>query len=72
MKHGRLLKAYIIVTMGAVSLAGSIHLLRIAFHVPIIIGNYSVPLGLSCAGFAACIGVMTVAVYLFRQLSKND
>jgi hypothetical protein len=65
MKHNKLLRIYIILTGGAISSVGLLHLLRIIYQVPVVVGELSIPIFLSYLGLVASIGITTLAMWLF-------
>jgi hypothetical protein len=65
MKNNLLFKIYIILTGGAISSVGILHLLRIIYKVPVIIGTLSIPMFLSYLGLIASLGIIILALLLF-------
>lgn len=68
MKNDLLLKAYVILSFGAIVFAGSLHLLRLIYKTPVIVGTTSIPMFLSYFGLAGAVGVIVLAIFLFRKL----
>lgn len=71
MKKNLLLKLYVIVSGGVFFLVGLLHLLRIVFQTPVVIGTISFPMVFSYGGLSASIGAVVLAVYLLRKLFSN-
>jgi hypothetical protein len=67
MKNNVLLKIYLILSAGAILFAGLLHLFRLIYNAPVVIGTISVPMFLSYFGLAGSIGIVGLAVWLFRK-----
>jgi hypothetical protein len=65
MKNAFLFRIYIVLTGGAISSVGILHLLRLIFQVPVTVGTLSVPMVFSYFGLIASLGVTILAIYLF-------
>jgi hypothetical protein len=67
MKKSLLLKMYIIITAGIILFVGLLHLLRLMYQTPVVVGATSIPMFLSYFGLAGSIGIIILALYLFRK-----
>jgi hypothetical protein len=65
MKNALLFRIYVVLTGGAISSVGILHLLRLIFQVPVTVGTSSVPMVFSYFGLIASLGVTICAIYLF-------
>ncbi len=72
MKNSLLLKVYIILSASAITFAGLLHLFRLIFQAPVVVGATSVPMFLSYFGLAGSIGVIFLAIYLFRRVPRTS
>lgn len=68
MKKNLLFKVYFIITGGLFFSIGALHLLRLIYQTPVVIGTISVPLFLSYLGLGGSIGLIVLAVYLFQKI----
>ena len=62
-----LLRIYIILSASAILFAGLLHLFRLVFQVPVLVGSATVPMFLSYFGLAGCIGIMIVLASVLRK-----
>jgi hypothetical protein len=62
-----LLKIYIVLSASAIFFAGLLHLFRLIYNAPVVIGTISVPMFLSYFGLAGSIGIIILAIWLFRK-----
>ncbi len=67
MKNNLLMKVYIILSAGAICFAGLLHLFRLIYRTPVVVGTTTIPMFLSYFGLAGSIGIIILAVYLFRK-----
>ena len=67
MKKNVLLKVYLILSASAILFAGLLHLFRLIYNVPVVIGTISIPMFLSYLGLAGSIGIVSLAIWLFRK-----
>lgn len=72
MGRNLLLKLYVIMSGGVFFLVGLLHLLRMIFQTPVVIGTTSIPMAFSYGGFTASIGAVVLVVYLLRKLVSKQ
>jgi len=68
MKNNLLLKVYIIISGWVFFSVGLLHLLRLIYQTPVVVGTISIPMFLSYLGLAGSIGIIILALYLLRKL----
>ena len=67
MKNNLLLKVYVIISAGIFLFVGLLHLLRLIYQTPVVVGSTSVPMFLSYFGLAGSIGIIILVLFLFRK-----
>ena len=60
-------KLYLILSGAIFFLVGVLHLLRLVYHWPVVVGTTVIPHALSYLGFPAAIGYSLWAVWLLRR-----
>ena len=60
-------KLYLILSGAIFFLVGVLHLLRLVYHWPVVVGTTEIPHALSYFGFPAAIGCSLWAVWLLRR-----
>ncbi len=61
------MRIYILLSAGAILTAGVLHILRIRFQVPVVVGTTPIPMFLSYFGLAGSIGISVLGVYLIKK-----
>ena len=67
MKGNLFLKLYLIVSGGVFLLVGFLHLFRLVYHWPVIVGGTPIPMILSYVGFPVATGYALWAFWLLRK-----
>ncbi len=67
MKTNLVLKLYLVVSGAIFLLVGLLHLLRLIYHWPIVVGAFTVPQFLSYVGFPVATGYAMWAFWLLRK-----
>jgi len=70
MKNKILFRIYIILTGGAISSVGILHLLRIIYQVPLVVGTLTIPMFLSYFGLIASVGITVLAILCLLRVSN--